>query len=232
MTVPCPTFSAHTHTMTQITAAPPPYDSSASAAYIASRPAPAGAAPEDVAVHRLQLSATDTPLVAATLRFPRPEHVWMSRYSVGCTAEGGCVPKHTSFPTGCGFDSASGRLGSSAHAWKPYHIVDTDPEGEETVRSVPLGSCRFPCQYFVELPHLLDDRPAPHTRRQSSIRRMWMARTITYSTVGKYGATSAESMVAPPEARLNTISVERLSLALHRVMRHADRQIAQTKPTK
>lgn len=30
------------------------------------------------------------------------------------------------------------------------------------------------------------------------------AREITYSTVGRYGATSAESMVAPPEARLNT----------------------------
>ena len=39
-----------------------------------------------------------------------------------------------------------------------------------------------------------------------------MAGCLTYRTVGSNGGTSAASMVAPPEARLNTFNGARISL--------------------
>ena len=144
-----------------------------------------------------------------------------SRWSAGCSGERlgvasfrrSCVPKRKSCPFRGPHVSSdmTGMVkgGGGMHACtEAYHIVDTDPEGEETVRAVPLGAGRFRGEDIMELAHLIDDGPVskwPAGEMRAQLPgRVRMARKVTYKTVGRYGATSAESMVAPPEARLNT----------------------------
>lgn len=92
-----------------------------------------------------------------------------------------------------------------------HHVVDADPEGEETVRAVPLRPWRLRGEDLVELLHLVDDRPKGQGRAIWVQSHGRMARCLTYRTVGSNGATSAASIVAPPEARLNTFNGGRVN---------------------
>lgn len=75
-----------------------------------------------------------------------------------------------------------------------YDIIDTDPEGEKAVVTAPLRTGGLGCEILVKERDLVHDRPLD----AFSTMFCRMNTLSSHKTVGKYGVTSFESIVAPP----------------------------------
>ena len=104
------------------------------------------------------------------------------------------IPSNRNFP-GTEDVNAEQERGTDQMA---HHIVYANPESKQAIIAAPFRALGLRCEIFIELSYLIDDRPAPHVL----LMRMKSRPGLTHRTVGKYGVTSAESIVAPPYARL------------------------------